>query len=94
MIRRQSSRESKKRTLIRLTASADSIRMPHLPGLSGEHETVSDATIKSRVIQERTEPRLVSDHMSGQENRIRREALRAFVNIQERAEPMPGAVLR
>ena len=36
---------------------------------------------------------LIGDYAPGNEHRIRREALRTFVNVQERAKAVPGAIL-
>lgn len=41
----------------------------------------------------RTEAGLVREHVSGHEYGVRRERLRTFVDIQERPEAMPSAVL-
>ena len=84
------------RTLIRLTASADSIRMPHLPALSTRRREsdLGQDTLLTRRLEELTKTGLIRDNVAGNKYRIGREALRTFVNVQERTESMPGAMLQ
>ena len=81
------------RTFLRTTTSADSIRMPQLPALSGE-DPASAFAQNCGEMERRTESGLVGDHVPRNEDRVRRERLWSFVDVQERSEAVPGTVLR
>ena len=80
--------------MTRLTTSADSIRMPHLPALSAE-ESTSAASWRNEAQkgEERTEARLVGEHVSRDKRRIGGERLRALVDVEEGPDAVAGAVL-
>ena len=80
-------------TLTRLTTSVDSIRIPHLPTWSIKQEE-SDTSGDITGGEELTKAGLVNYHVAGDEDRVRREALRAFVNVQEGIESVSNVMLQ
>lgn len=85
------------RTLTRFTTSADSMRMPHLPALSVECSKTNGRYLilaaKRRNRNGRTEPRLIRQDVPWNEGYCGGEGMWAFVNCQERSNPMTRPVL-